>query len=218
MPPDLARDRPTPEPGRLEPAGAVLLVMDFQNDLVHPEGAFRHWGIPYRVAEAGVIPRLVELREAARSAQVPVVYTAYVVREATARTPPPSPFFDQISAAGAMREGTWGGRIHDDLAPADNEIVIAKWRPNPFLGTELETVLRGLGARTLILTGIVTEWVVEEAARHGAAVGYRIVVAADCCESARDHFRDHSLRRILPQLGEVLASRAIAERLSRTTR
>lgn len=184
--------------------------MDFQNDLVHPEGAFRHWGIPYRVAERRVIERTAELVTAARESAVPVVFTTYVVR-------PELPergqvrFYRLIHESGALRAGTWGGQIHAALTPESGEIVVAKWRPNPFWQTELDVVLRAWAVETLVLTGIVTEWVVEEAARHAAAAGFGVSVAADCCESARDDFRDHALRRILPQIATVTTSADVIE-------
>lgn len=189
-----------------------LLILDFQNDLVHPEGAFRHWGIPYRVAEGRVLERAAGLIAAARTAGVPVVYTTYVVRPELADVPAAGRFLRMIAESGGMVEGTWGGEVHAVVAPQPGELVVRKWRPNPFTGTDLELILRSLGAGTLVLAGIVTEWVVEEAARSAAAAGYDVIVAADCCESARDDFRDHALRRILPQLGRVETAAEIARR------
>lgn len=185
---------------------SCLLVLDFQNDLVHPDGVFGHWGIPWRVQEGQVLERAAALIAAARAAGVPVVFTTYVIRPALAGRPVRSRFLQMIAESGGFLEGTWGVRVHDALAPAPGELVIQKWRPNPFFGTDLELALRTIGAETLILTGIVTEWVVEEAARYAVAAGFAVEVAADCCESARDHLRDHTLRRILPQLGEVTTS------------
>ncbi|HEX2171308.1 MAG TPA: cysteine hydrolase [Dehalococcoidia bacterium] len=185
-------------------ASECLLILDFQNDLVHPEGAFRHWGIAYRVAEGRVLERTAALIAAARRAGVPVIYATYVVRPELADIPAKSKFFRLIAESGALREGSWGGEIHEALIPRPGDLVIRKWRPNPFLGTDLELVIRSGGAELLVLAGIVTEWVVEEAARYAAALGYEVTVAADCCESARDHLRDHALRRILPQLGRVI--------------
>lgn len=192
--------------------GACLLILDFQNDLVHPEGAFRHWGIPFRVAEGRVLEHTAGLIAAARAAGVPVVYTTYVVRPELVGSPSPSRFFRLIAESGAMREGTWGGEIHAAVAPRPGDVIVRKWRPNPFFGTDLELVIRSIGAATLVLAGIVTEWVVEEAARHAAAAGYEVVIAADCCESARDDLRDHALGRILPRLGRVETAAVITRR------
>lgn len=193
-------------------ARAALLVLDFQNDLVHPDGAFRHWGIPYRVAENGVLARCVQLIAAARQGRVPVIFMRYIVRPWAEAPAVENRFYRMIRGSGGFRWGTWGVEIHADLASAATDIIVDKWRPNPFQGTDLEIVLHALGARTLVLAGIVTEWVVEEAARQATALGYHVIVAADCCESARDDLRDHSLRRILPQIAEVRDARVIGAR------
>src|SRR5260370_22115041 len=51
----------------------------------------------------------------------------------------------------------------------------------PFVGTDLETLLRANGIDTLVLAGVHTSGVVLSAVRHAGDLDYRLVVVRDCC-------------------------------------
>lgn len=44
----------------------ALLAMDFENDIVHPEGAFKDFGFAQMVAESGVLDKMAQLLTTAR--------------------------------------------------------------------------------------------------------------------------------------------------------
>ena len=46
----------------------ALLAMDFENDIVHPDGAFKDFGFAKMVAETNVLDKSARLLAAARSA------------------------------------------------------------------------------------------------------------------------------------------------------
>jgi nicotinamidase-related amidase len=54
-------------------------------------------------------------------------------------------------------------------------------RISPFVGTDLETLLRATGINTLVLAGVHTSGVVLSAVRHAGDLDYRLVVVRDCC-------------------------------------
>jgi nicotinamidase-related amidase len=61
-----------------------------------------------------------------------------------------------------------------------------------FTGSDLEVVLRGLDADTLVLTGIATSGVVLSTLRQAADLDYRLIVLADACLD-----RDPEVHRVL---------------------
>src|SRR5438874_12991905 len=69
-----------------EIAKSALLIVDMQNDFVHPEGGFAH--IAREAPAAGIdmpflmrtIPHVKRLADAFRTAGRPVVYIAYMVK------------------------------------------------------------------------------------------------------------------------------------------
>ena len=58
---------------------------------------------------------------------------------------------------------------------------MVKHRISPFVGTDLETLLRANGINTLVLAGVHTGGVVLSAVRHAGDLDYRLVVVRDCC-------------------------------------
>jgi nicotinamidase-related amidase len=52
---------------------------------------------------------------------------------------------------------------------------------SPFVGTDLETLLRANGIDTLVLAGVHSSGVVLSTVRRAGDLDYRLVVVRDCC-------------------------------------
>ena len=55
----------------------------------------------------------------------------------------------------------------------------------------------------MILMGLWTNYVVEATARHGADMGYQVIVVRECCASNNEENHHFSLERILPTIATV---------------
>ena len=71
--------------------------------------------------------------------------------------------------------------IHPGVTPKAGEVVLTKKRTGPFTTTNLNEVLKNLGADTLVLFGIATQGCVLTTVRCGADMDYKLVVVSDCC-------------------------------------
>jgi nicotinamidase-related amidase len=71
--------------------------------------------------------------------------------------------------------------IHPGVTPKADEVVLTKKRTGPFTTTNLNEVLKKLGADTLVLFGIATQGCVLTTVRCGADLDYKLVVVSDCC-------------------------------------
>lgn len=67
-------------------------------------------------------------------------------------------------------------------------------------------ILRVRDVTDLILTGVATNFVVEGTARQAADLGYRVLIARDCCASASVEHQNFTLDHILPFLATVTTS------------
>jgi nicotinamidase-related amidase len=83
--------------------------------------------------------------------------------------------------------------------------LITKRSVGPFVGTELDRVLRVRDINTIASMGVATNYVVESAVREGVDRGLKAVVLADCCASATEQTHD-SVRVILPDLCSVMTA------------
>ena len=71
--------------------------------------------------------------------------------------------------------------IRPEVAPVAGEKVVEKRYANSFRDTPLLEILRGLGAKKLVIAGMQTHMCVEAAARAAADLGFEVTVVADAC-------------------------------------
>jgi len=161
----------------------VLLVMDVQRGIVDRFGD-----------DPGYLTRLAQAIAAARAAGIPVIYVTIGFRPGHPELSPRNRTFAAAAASGAYVEGSPATEIHPAVAPAPGDVVVTKRRVSAFAGSDLHVVLRGLGAGTLVLTGIATSGVVLSTLRYAADEDYQLVVLADACLDA-----DPDVHRVLTE-------------------
>ncbi len=75
--------------------------------------------------------------------------------------------------------GTRGWEIHPALAPRPSEMVIDKFTPNGFEGTDLGPVLQQRQIARIVLAGMQSEFCVAATCRGAVASGYDVTLVAD---------------------------------------
>ena len=173
---------------RVDPARTALVVVDMQNDFVHQGGSLL---VPD--AEA-TIPAINRLLQFARAHGMRVVYSQDTHRDGDPE--------GQIWPEHA-REGTWGWKIVDELAPVRGDVVLRKLRYDAFYGTPLDHLLRLWGTDTLVVCGTVANICVHYTAASAALRWYDVVIPRDAI-SALDPF---DLESSLRQTAFVFAGR-----------
>ncbi len=188
----------------IDPKKTAVLVIDMQNEFVHPEGKLKCYN-----AESTVEPTK-KLLEVARKAGSHIIYTKVAYRPDYLD----APRHELSRELGATQKGSWGVEIVEELKPREGDIVIEKQRYSAFYGTILERLLRRLGVETLILTGCATNVCVESTARDAHARDFDIIVLSDCT-AAFDSEEDQkaSLRIISRVFGRVMTSEEVIDAL-----
>jgi ureidoacrylate peracid hydrolase len=173
---------------------SALIVVDMQNDFVHPEGA-----LAYRAREnpeagldipfiTGAIPHAKQLISAFREAGRPVIYVAHVVKPDYSDAQ--FPYWRLARPSGNRTfivENTWGAEVVDGLKPRDGEHLIVKKGFGGFSNTPLDTILRNLHVTTCVVAGVMTGICVSSTVRGGVEHNYRMIVAAN---AVADVFRE----------------------------
>lgn len=102
----------------LELVRPALVLVDLQNDNVHPDGAFASSGAPAHAASQGLVEHVRALLDWARDHDVPVIHNhivAFPGRDFGGRNAPIGP--------DSLRLGSWGG-----LEPVEGEPVLLRNR------------------------------------------------------------------------------------------
>jgi len=174
-------------------------VVDMQNAYAKKGGYLDLAGFDIAGAEAA-IERTRQACAAARAAGVTVIYfqngwdSDYL--EAGG---PGSPNWHKSNALKTMRErpelqgkllakGGWDYELVQELPPQPGDIVVPKPRYSAFFNTNLDSLLRARGIRSLIFTGIATNVCVESTLRDSFFLEYFSVVLHDATHHAGPAF------------------------------
>jgi nicotinamidase-related amidase len=159
----------------------VLLVMDFQH------------GIVERLGNPAVVDAADRAVKAAREHGIPVMFVRVAFRPGYPEVAESNATFAAAAQAGdLMTQDHPATQVHASLEPLASEPVIIKRRVSAFSGSDLDVLLRGAGADTLILAGIATSGVVLSTLRQAADLDYGLTVLQDACA---DH--DPEVHRVL---------------------
>jgi nicotinamidase-related amidase len=163
---------PDPVPVKLEPAKTMLLIVDMENEDLHPTGK-RYMG----ETAAQIIPSIAALRRRIRQAGGLVVHTQSVRK-------PDALEFTLFKNVVRKVEGTWGAEFIDDLKPEPDESVVVKYTHDCFYRTDMESLLERLQLRPgeghIIVTGIATRGCVQCAVTGFSIRDFYVYVPLDC--------------------------------------
>lgn len=85
--------------------------------------------------------------------------------------------------------GPWNG-IKAEVAPTSGEPVVVKHQNCAFIDTDLDAVLKRLGAARFVLTGVVIHNSMDATVRAGKALGYTILLPSDATTAVPVTARD----------------------------
>src|SRR6185437_8830933 len=138
---------------KIDPKAAAMVIQDLQNDVIIEGGAFADSGAPAHATSQNVVENVKGLAAAARSAGIPVIHVWYIVEPGAPGLKLNAPLFNGVKDSNALVRGTWGAAPADGLEAQAGDHIVEKMRMNAWQGTRLESLLRGLGRDTVIVTG-----------------------------------------------------------------
>jgi gluconolactonase len=197
----------------LDPARTALIIQDLQNDIIIENGAFADSGAPAHATSQNVVENVKGLAAAARKAGMPVIHVHYIVEPGAPGLKLNAPLFQGVKDADALVRGSWGAAPVDGLEPQDGDFVVEKTRMNGFFATRLDSLLRGLGVETIVISGAWTNMSIEHTARHGADAGYEVVVVSDGTSTVSDEWQNVALNYALTNVGRTATAAEVAQEL-----
>ena len=195
---------------KIDPKTSALIVVDVQNDFVSLQGAFGRWGEDMTMIQE-MVPKLKELIEEARAARVPIIYFKNTSSPWT-NSQVHTERIAEVRGKGGQEitiEGTWGAEFYEGICPREDERVVVKHRYSGFIDTDLDLILRSLGIKTLIMTGVATNVCVESTSRDGFMKDFRIIFVKDCSATTEQKLHEGTLENIERYFGTVVSAKEI---------
>ncbi len=188
----LSRDVPV-EKGR-----TALLFIDVQKYSAPDGGAYAGlsqaeidatYGYFFKEMRERAVPNMQRLQRKARAAGVEVMYT---VIESLTRDGRDLSLDYKISRLFCPK-GSRDAEVLDEIAPAEDEIVIPKTSSSVFVSTHIHYVLGNLGVKHLIIAGVLTDQCVDSAVRDACDFGYLVTLPTDACATLSAARQESSL-------------------------
>lgn len=217
---------------RLDLATAALLIVDMQHGSVdpdhgagpylrerYPETAAYYYG---RVRDA-VIPNTVRLLRVFRDQRRPVVYltVGYTLPDRADTLGLTRQIDDDLKsrmAGGPMvRRGSRGNTIVPEVAPQEGELVLNKTSRGAFNSTPIDQLLRNLGVKGLVVTGVSTECCVATTAHDASDRGYQVLLVEDACTAVTPYYQESSLAIFAAMFGRVANTEEALRELQETS-
>lgn len=204
---------------------SALVIVDMQNDFVHPDGGFAHLAREHPDAKIdmpfliGTIPHVKRLADAFRTAGRPVVYVAHVLKSDYSDAA--FPYWRATKGSTSANrtfivEGSWGARIVDELKPEDGDHLVIKKGFGGFSNTSLDTILRNMGVNTCVVAGVTTCVCVSTTIRGGVEYNYRMIIVRDAVAEVDRDTHEAELKTMARIFADVKSTDDVVDMLRRT--
>jgi nicotinamidase-related amidase len=186
----------------LAPASTALLIMECQEGIVGEAATLGALG--EAVKRHGTIGHLRRVLDAARAAQVPVFYLTMARRPDSAGTPANCLLLALGRKGEPLVPGSPRQQVVKQLAPRDNEFVLTRFHGvTPFHGTELDQLLRNLGVKTVVATGVSVNIGITGMTIEAVNAGYQVVIPRQAVTGTPDEYVEAVLTNTLRLLATV---------------
>ena len=149
----------------------ALLLVDFVQAYFEPTCDL-YAGVEEALSSA------VRVRDEARAARVPVIYTNVVYQKHALNG---GRFFQKAKPLRYFLEGSPMGAWPAGLGVSEDELVVSKQYPSAFFGTSLASTLTTWGIDTLLITGLTTSGCVRASCVDACSHGFIPIVVREAC-------------------------------------
>jgi nicotinamidase-related amidase len=173
---------------------AALLLLDLQNGILDQCDSNN---TPY-------LTKVLNTTNAARSASIPVIYVRTCFRPGYPELSRNNSSNVRIVSTGKYIENDPSVEFPVAISPQPTDIMVTKRRVSAFVGSDLDVVLRGLNADSLVICGISTSGAVLSTVRQAADMDFGLTVLADLCVDNKPEAHRVLLEQVFPRQGRVM--------------
>ena len=194
-----------------DPKSTAVLIVDLQNDFLHPDGAYGRSGTTN--PDIAALPeKILPLLKIVRAAGGWVVSTQFTLVPGRDGEPFISTHLKKLRpflTKGDFTPSSWGHSLVDSLQPAD--ITVEKVAYSAFYQSRMEFALSRARVKTLMVCGIVTNGGVASTVRDAHVRDFQTITLSDGCAAFSPATHNVAIQS-LATVGEVIT---IAEAIRR---
>ncbi|MFF7755980.1 cysteine hydrolase [Streptomyces sp. NPDC007971] len=202
----------------LDPASTVLLTVECQQGVVGPDSALPE--LAREARSSGALHNVARMVGAAHATGVQVIH-AVAERRPDGRGASRNARLFRAAERLPVQQltGTTAVRVAPPIEVAEEDFVVRRLHGlSPIQGTDVDALLRNLGCRTLIVTGVSANVAVPNAVFDAVNRGYTVVVPADAVAGVPADYTPAMIRNTLALVATVTTTDEVLGRLARPHR
>ncbi|NUV44269.1 cysteine hydrolase [Streptomyces sp. CAI-24] len=196
----------------LDPATTVLLTVECQQGVVGPDSALPELA---RVARSsGALGNIARLVAAAHGGGVQVMHAVAESRPDGRGASRNARLFRAAARLPVQQHtGTTAVRIAPPIEVAEEDLVVRRLHGvSPLAGTDVDALLRNLGCRTLVVTGVSANVAIPNAVFDAVNLGYTAIVPSDAIAGVPADYTPAMIRNTLALVATVTTTDEILGR------
>jgi nicotinamidase-related amidase len=187
----------------LDPASTVLLTVECQQGVVGPDAALPE--LAREARQSGVLDRIARLVDAAHDSGVQVIH-AIAERRPDGRGAARNARLFRAAERLPVQQltGTAAVRVAPPIQVAEADLVVRRLHGlSPIQGTDVDPLLRNLGCRTLVVTGVSANVAIPNTVFDAVNRGYTAVVPSDAVAGVPADYTPAMIRHTLALVATV---------------
>ncbi|MEU5369605.1 cysteine hydrolase [Streptomyces sp. NPDC005951] len=193
----------------LDPATTVLLTVECQQGVVGPDSALPELAAAAR--SSGALANIARLVAAAHQGGVQVMHAVAESRPDGRGGNRNARLFRAAARLPVQQHtGSTAVRVAPPIEVADEDLVVRRLHGlSPLAGTDVDPLLRNLGCRTLVVTGVSANIAIPNAVFDAVNLGYTAVVPADAIAGVPAEYTPAMVRNTLALVATVTTTDAV---------
>ena len=202
----------------LDTVSTVLLTVECQQGVVGPDSALPELALAAR--QSGALANVARLVAAAHESGVQVIHAVAERRPDGRGANRNARLFRAAERLPVQQlSGTTAVRVAPPIEVADEDFVVRRLHGlSPIQGTEVDVLLRNLGCRTLIVTGVSANVAIPNAVFDAVNRGYTVVVPRDAIAGVPADYTPAMIRNTLALVATVATTDEVLGCLKRPRR
>lgn len=188
---------------QLDPATTALLTVECQQGVVGRDSALPE--LAREARSSGALANVARLVSAAHESGVQVVH-AVAERRPDGRGAGDNARLFRAAARLPVQQysGSTAVRVAEPIEVADEDLVVRRLHGlSPLAGTEVDALLRNLGCRTLVITGVSANVAIPNAVFDAVNLGYTAVVPSDAIAGVPAEYTPAMIRNTLALVATI---------------